>query len=87
MSILKDAFERDFDRRSDILVERFYRDRRAGFSFDDAVTRHRERWVRLRVAYSQHPAADRNDIRYVRPLPYVDTAAALRAIRLPASGK
>jgi hypothetical protein len=68
VSDLQSYFENEFTTKSDRLIAKFYADRGAGVRFDDAMTRHRQRWWRLRVWYSRHPGADPGDIRYVTPL-------------------
>jgi hypothetical protein len=78
---LKQAFERQFTTKSDRLIEIFYSEV-PHIGRDNAMRRHLERWRRLRLWYTRHPGCDKNSTRYIKPLPYVDEAEALRAIKL-----
>jgi hypothetical protein len=58
------SVDREFQTKTDRLTEVYFSEvRRYGMA--GAMRRHRSRWHELRCWYSQHPAADRHDKRYV----------------------
>jgi hypothetical protein len=65
MSFLQQAFEKDFQTKSNRLTELYFADV-PHLGSDTAMHRHRERWFALRCEYSRHPGADHSDPRFVR---------------------